>query len=225
MSKRSKYTKEQKYAILKEIELNETSIADICANFNISATTYGNWKYLYNNYGIESLEESNTWKRYSDKLKEQAVLEYLNGQDSQSNICRKYKISSHSVLQKWIKRYNNHNELKTIKYGGNSVMSKGRKTILNERIEIAKHCIEHGKAYNTTAQVYNVSYNQVYQWVKKYEELGEQGLIDRRGKGKLKLSQEDKTKIEMRNLKKDNERLKMENDFLKKLQELERGEF
>ena len=65
----------------------------------------------------------------------------------------------------------------------------------------------------------------MYQWVKKFEELGENGLIDRRGKPKLELSREDKEKIEIRKLKKDNEKLRMENDFLKKLQELERGEY
>ncbi|HHX61975.1 MAG TPA: hypothetical protein GX707_14900 [Epulopiscium sp.] len=59
----------------------------------------------------------------------------------------------------------------------------------------------------------------------KYEELGEDGLVDGRGKKKLELSQEDNIKTEMKELKKDTERLKIENDFLKKLQELERGGF
>ena len=51
----------------------------------------------------------------------------------------------------------------------------------------------------------------------------ENGLVDRRGK--IELTSKDKDQIEMRKLKKDNERLRMENDFLKKLQELERGGF
>lgn len=51
------------------------------------------------------------------------------------------------------------------------------------------------------------------------------GLVDRRGKTKIELTPKDKDQIEMRKLKKDNERLRMENDFLKKLQELERRGF
>ena len=68
MSKRSKYTKEQKYAILKEIEFGELSIEDYCKKFNISESTYSNWKFLYETYGIESLEESKTWRRYPKEL-------------------------------------------------------------------------------------------------------------------------------------------------------------
>ena len=225
MSKRSKYTKEQKYAILKEIELSQMSVEDNCKKFNISNSTYLNWMFLYETYGIESLEESKTWRRYSKELKERAVLEYLNGEDSQVNICRKYAISSHSTLQRWIKRYNSHNELNTTKGRVDAVMTKGRKTSLEERIEIAKYCINQNKNYQETSEIYEVSYQQVYQWVKKFEDLGEDRLIDRRGKPKLELSLEDKEKFEMGKLKKENERLRMENDFLKKLQELERREY
>lgn len=225
MSKRTKYTKEQKYAILKEIESGQMSVEDNCKKFNISNSTYLNWMFLYETYGIESLEESKTWRRYSKELKEMAVLEYLNGEDSQVNICRKYAISSHSTLQIWIKRYNSHNELNTTKGRVDAVMTKGRKTSLEERIEIAKYCINQNNNYQETSRIYEVSYQQVYQWVKKFEELGGDGLIDRRGKPKLELSLEDKEKFEMRKLKKENERLRMENDFLKKLQELERREY
>lgn len=222
MSKRSKYCKEEKYAILKEIELGHMSIEDYCKKFEIDYWTYSDWKFLYESYGIEALEESKTWTRYSKKLKEKAVLEYLNGEDSQRNICRKYRISNHSVLRKWIKRYNSHNGLNTTKGKEDAIMTKGRKTTLEERIEIAKYCIEKDKNYQETAEIYEVSYNQVYQWVRKFEEFGEDGLIDRRGKIKLELSLADQEKIAMRKLKKENERLRMENDFLKKLQELER---
>ena len=62
-----------------------------------------------------------------------AVLEYLNGEDTQLNICRKYEISSRSVLMKWVKRYNSHNELNTTKGRNDAVMTKGRKTNLEEK--------------------------------------------------------------------------------------------
>lgn len=225
MSKRVKYTKEQKYEILKEIKFSNLSIQDTCKKFNISYTVYENWKFSYETYGIEGLEESKTWNRYSKELKETAILEYLNREDSLLNISRKYGLSDKSVLRDWIKRYNSHKELKTTKGRIDAIMTKGRKTNLEEKIEIAKYCINQNKDYQKTCEVYQVSYSQVYQWVKKYEEFGEAGLVDRRGKKKIELSNEDKNQIEMRKLKKDNERLKMENDFLKKLQELERRGF
>lgn len=51
-------------------------------------------------------------------------------------------------------------------------MTKGRKTTLDERIEIVSYCMEHGKDYQLTCQKYAVSYNQLYSWVRKYEEKG-----------------------------------------------------
>lgn len=222
MSKRSRYSKEEKYKILKEIELGNLSIEDVCQRYKIADTTYRNWKFLYETYGLEGLKESKTWKRYSNELKQQAVLEYLNGNDSLLGICRKYEISNKSVLDGWVKRYKGHNEVKTTKSRRATVMTKARNTTLKERIEITKYCISQEKNYNKTSEIYNVSYHQIYQWVKKYEEFGEDGLVDRRGKAKLELNEEDKIKIDMKKLKKDNERLRMENDFLKKLQELKR---
>ena len=32
-----------------------------------------------------------------------------------------------------------------------------------------------------TASLYDVSYSQVYSWVKKYDSDGEEGLVDKRG--------------------------------------------
>ena len=45
-------------------------------------------------------------------------------------------------------------------------MTKGRKTTQEERIEIVAFCIEHGKDYGLTIEQYQVSYQQIYSWVK-----------------------------------------------------------
>ena len=78
--------------------------------------------------------------------------------------------------------------------------------------------------YKQTADNYNVSYEQVYQWVKKYEAGSESALKDRRGRKKPEeeLTLEDRAKLSMKKLEVENERLRAENAFLKKLEELER---
>ncbi|TCS82460.1 helix-turn-helix protein [Tepidibacillus fermentans] len=75
-----------------------------------------------------------------------------------------------------------------------------------------------------TSETYKISYQQVYQWVKKYEDGGEEALRDRRGRKKeeQELTPEEKIKLEMKKLERENERLRAENAFLKKLEELER---
>lgn len=103
-------------------------------------------------------------------------------------------------------------------------MTKGRKTTWKERIQVAVYCLENGNDYQKTAEVYEVSYQQVYQWTRKYEAGGSQALKDKRGRVKqeAELSPEQKAKREMKKLETENERLRAENAFLKKLEEIER---
>lgn len=100
----------------------------------------------------------------------------------------------------------------------------GRKTTIEERREIVKYCIEHNRNYKETASIYDVSYSQVYSWVKKYDANGEEALTDKRGHHKT-----DDEIDELELLRRENARLKrklkekdMLAELLKKVQELER---
>lgn len=91
-------------------------------------------------------------------------------------------------------------------------------------MEIVKRCLENGKDYSQAAQRFGVSYQQVYQWTKKYMEKGQAGLEDKRGRRKeeTELTPEEKTQRDMKQLEQENERLRAEIAFLKKLEEIER---
>lgn len=98
-----------------------------------------------------------------------------------------------------------------------------RKTTLAERKEMTEYCIAHGKDYKGTAALYDVSYSQVYTWVKNYLESGEAGLTDRRGKHKT-----DDEVDELERLRRENLRLKRQLEerdrvveLLKKVKEFE----
>ena len=106
-------------------------------------------------------------------------------------------------------------------------MSKTRKTTQEERLEIVKYCMLNNRNYGETAIRYSVSYQNVYQWVKRYEELGIAGLEDRRGRkpGTVKpRTAEEELKAKVAMLEARNRDLQMENDLLKKLDELLRKE-
>ena len=92
--------------------------------------------------------------------------------------------------------------------------------------EIAQDCIAGGKNYQEIAQQDQVSYQQVYQWMKKYEASGEQGLVDGRGRTKSEeeLTETEKLQLKIKKMERENERLRAENLLLKKLEELERRE-
>ena len=95
---------------------------------------------------------------------------------------------------------------------------------MEERKEIVKYCIEHGRDYKGTANIYDVSYSQVYSWVKKFDNEGEDSLVDKRGQHK-----KDGEVDELERLRRENIRLKrqleekdMLTELLKKVQEFER---
>ena len=103
-------------------------------------------------------------------------------------------------------------------------MTKSRKTTYEERLEIVHYHEANDISIRELSELFDVSYQQAYQYVKKYEAAGQYGLEDRRGRRKpdSALTETDKLKraleIERRKLKK----MEVENAFLKKLEELER---
>lgn len=51
-------------------------------------------------------------------------------------------------------------------------MTKGRKTIFEERVEIVQYCIAHEHNYTETAKKYQVSYQRACSYTVKYETGG-----------------------------------------------------
>ena len=106
-------------------------------------------------------------------------------------------------------------------------MKNTRKTTAEERVRIARECIENGNNYGEHTIKYQVSYQNVYTWVKKYRELGEAGLEDRRGQRTAQQeprTEEERLRIENAQLKHELYLARMERDLLKKLEEIERRE-
>ena len=104
-------------------------------------------------------------------------------------------------------------------------MKQGRDTTKEERVEIAKDCLASGKNYGETAMKYKVSYQQVRTWTLRYEEMGQAGLEDRRGKRKkdqVPRTELEAAQIEIERLKHKLYMAEMERDLLKKLDEIER---
>ena len=165
-------------------------------------------------------------KVYSKELKKQAVEAYLSVKGSQREICKEYGISDHSVLRDWILWYSGHREFKErSKAKGDIYMTKGRKTTQAERAEIVAYCMEHNKDYGLTVETYHVSYQQIYAWVRKYEEGGVDRLKDNRGRTKPteEMTEVEKLKAAMKLLEAKNRQLEIENAFIKKLRELKGG--
>ena len=186
--------------------------------------TIEGWIIKYKINGLSAFQEEKHNRHYSEKIKQQAVEDYLKGEGSQQAIAAKYGLRDRTQIHRWIKVYNSGRGFRH-KMSGGSRMKEARPTTVEERIQIAKDCIANGGNYGETALKFNVSYQQVYQWVKKFKEKGNAGLEDRRGK-RLKdqtpRTREEELEIEIAKLKHELYMTKMERDVIKKLDEIVR---
>ena len=228
MSRNSKYTIEQKIQACEDFLSGTRSVSEICIDLGMSSRncmTIYKWIDKYKVWGAEAFAPKLKNRIYVKEFKMQAIDEYVTGNSSIREIVAKYNIGSKSVLERWIKSYNANKELTDYCPKPEVYMAESRrKTTIEERKEIVEHCINHNRNYKETASIYSVSYSQVYSWVRKYDEKGENGLVDKRGHHKT-----DDEVDELECFRRENARLKrqlqekdMLAELLKKVQEFER---
>lgn len=200
-------------------QISQGQLAEL---YGVTKTSVRQWIRNFDALGDGAFQKKN--KKYSRELKLQAVQDYLEGKDSQDEICKKYGIRSRGKLQQWIKMYNSGMNFKYKSSGGSAIMTKGRKTTFEERVEIVEYCIAHDRNYAETAEKYGVSYQQARNYTIKYEESGVKGLKDNRGRRKPEneMSELERLRAEVKLLRAAKERAEMEVSFLKKLEEIER---
>lgn len=224
MGRKEKFTVSEKMNAIEDYLSGKRGVSQICRDMKINDSSFYEWLKRYEILGEEALINVRKNKDYPEAIKQQTIRDYLDGRASLREICRQYGISSISILHKWIKKYNSHETLKSHNWQGDKIMTKGRKTTFEERIEIVLFCIENNYNYQMASEKFRVSYQQVYTWVKKCEEYGSKSLLDKRGKRKQleELSETEKLAAQLKLLEVENNRLQMENDYLKKLDEIER---
>ena len=214
MSRKAKYTVEEKIQAVERYIKGEASSSEIAAELGMGKNgriRIREWAAVYRENGIEGFHAASGNNSYTAEEKQQAVESYLRKEGSLQEICIKYHIPSQHTLRTWIAVYNSNGELRDYNPKPEVYVAMRKKTTKEERQEIVAYCLAHGKNYKETAAKYEASYSQVYQWVKHYEENGETGLDDRRGKRKS-----DEEVDELERLRRENLRLKA------KLQESER---
>ncbi|MCR5786975.1 MAG: helix-turn-helix domain-containing protein [Acholeplasmatales bacterium] len=223
MGRKAKYSKELKLEIVKRFLKGESAnaLANEYALLKRGPHTIRDWVHKYEALGEKAFEHSNQNKSYSKEFKQQVINDYLNGVDSYDGLTNTYNISSSSIVKTWVKKYNEGIEIKDYDPKGDVYTMKSRKTTLEERLEIVNYVLANNNDFKGAADKYSVPYANVYNWVKKYNEFGEDGLSDSRGRPSSKepkheLTDLEKKDIEIEKLKKELERSKMVIEVLKK---------
>lgn len=221
---RIKYPVELRIRIVESYLAGEGSYRELRERYGVSEKSIQIWVQKYREHGRTVFVREAGNAHYSKEFKMKCVETVLRGKNNVDGVVAKYNISDRRVLRRWIKRYNANKELKDYDPKREVYMADaGRKTTQKERKEIVEYCIAHGKDYKGTAALYDVSYDQVYAWVKKYVAAGEDGLADKRGHHKS-----DDEVDELERLRRENLRLKrkleeqsMVVELLKKVKEYE----
>lgn len=224
MGRKAKFSFETKIDIVLRCLNGKTTAIQEGKRLGIDRRRIYEWISLYQSIGEAGLVTTSKNTVYSAELKASAVSDYLSGKGSLADICRKYQIRSSFQLRNWIMKYNGHEKLQASGTGGNPIMTKGRKTTFDERIEIVQYCISHMYNYSETAEKYGISYQQARNYTIKYEENGIEALQDRRGKRKApdSLNETEKLRAALKLEKAKRQKAEMELSFLKKLDEIER---
>ena len=224
MFRKGKVDPAEKVKIVERLVAGEVSVSEAARMAGVDGASIRRWRDLYLTDGPTALMAQRNNKVYSQELKLQAVHEYLDGKSSQADIVKKYHLRSSRQLHNWIKVYNTHGEIKSRGSGGGSYMRKARQTTPEERLEIVQDCLANDKNYGAMALKYNCSYQQVRNWVLRYEKMGSAGLEDRRGRRagtQPARTPEEELRDKIAELERRNRDLQMENDLLKKVRELE----
>ena len=223
MSRRERFTPyEKEQACLDYINGNR-SRSEICNCLHISTRPIQDWAAIYKKYGILGFTKKTKNRSYSKEFKMELVEKCISGEASSIDLGHQYDISS-GLLRKWIRMYNANRELKDYNPKQEVYMAEARrKTTLEERKEIVDYCINHNRNYKNTAAKFDVSYSQVYSWVKKYDTDGADGLTDRRGchKTDAEVDELERLKRENLRLKRQLEEKDMVVELLKKVKEFE----
>lgn len=218
------YSAELQILMAKKYLSGEGSYRSLAAVQGISERSLRRWVLQYREQGESSFYREKGNRCYSKEFKYQCVSAVLNGEGSVDDIVARYNISGEVVLRRWIMKYNANMELKDYEPKREVYMAEARrKTTLEERKEIVDYCISHNNDYKGTASRYGVSYSQVYSWVKKYQDSGEDGLTDKRGHHKSddEVDELERLRRENKRLKKQLEERDMLCELLKKVRELE----
>ena len=155
--------------------------------------------------------------KYSSEFKLKVIRYYLDENHSYSECMKKFNIPTKSILNKWIHKYE--------MYGAEGMLKQLKSSYDgNFKQDVVEYMHNNHLSATETANYYKLAGSDVVlKWERIYYEEGPQGLyVERRGRGK-NMSSKPKKKLSKEveeDLIAENQRLRMENEYLKKLNAL-----
>ena len=156
--------------------------------------------------------------KFTEEEKLQAALRYLDGKESSRQIARSIG-TDHQAILKWVKQY---------EYNGVAAFIKRYTNYSPQfKLDVLNYMIENGTSLNETAAIFGIAApSTILQWRKQFETKGFDALQSKK-KGRPSMKKETnkqpkQTPVEgsPEALQAEINRLRMENEYLKKLNAL-----
>ena len=161
--------------------------------------------------------------KYSWEFKLECVNKYKNGEYiATPGKTRNQRIAFMHHVKEWVKNYDD------LGVDGLKHSSTNKNWTPEERFELVAKVLA-GNSITSVAKNAHIDSGQLYQWVRRYNEKGMDGLKCKKGRPTKQLVMKKKTKKtklsiseqeELKLLRERNEYLEMENEYLKKLDAL-----
>ena len=156
--------------------------------------------------------------KYNEAFKMKLVTEYIKGDLGYKRLAKKYNMPSATPLQNWVLTYKAH--------GTTGLTQKTGKTVYSVQFKLnaIQFMLETGASYQETAVQFNLNTPAlIAQWMKVYRNKGTEGLKPK-PKGRVPMADQSKKRptkdlkqLTREELERENELLKLENAYLKKL--------
>ena len=92
MPYRKRISAEERVRIARTCLAGKMSCSEAAKRIGVNEQTVSDWIRRYETEGSLEMMETNKQRVYSEELKQQAVLEYMGGEGSLREICKKHKI-------------------------------------------------------------------------------------------------------------------------------------
>lgn len=156
--------------------------------------------------------------KFTTEEKLQAALRYLNGHESSYEIAKSIG-AEHKAILTWAKQYEYH--------GAEAFIKRYTNYSPQFKLDVLNYMIEHGTSTLETAVIFNIADpSTLRKWRRQFETKGFDALQSKK-KGRPSMKQETKKQLKQapvegspEALQAEIERLRMENEYLKKLNAL-----
>lgn len=155
--------------------------------------------------------------RYSVELKIEVIEEWKERKLTIAEIISKYNVSSQTV-RRWVEEYDSK--------GFEGLVAKPKNKVYTGEFKqtVVEDMRKNNLSQSEVSRKYSIGRGQVQQWERIYLEQGQEGLyVEKRGRSAKSMNTKEQTTLKKsveEDLIAENQRLRMENEYLKKLNAL-----